>query len=77
MAEWITDNYSWSDEFYSDFEPEDFLHLTDDELKIKTSLARTEKIKSIRRYTKPLSEKQRWCLAKWISDRENKDVYYS
>jgi hypothetical protein len=50
--------------------PEDYMSLTDDELREGTARARSEKIKGIRRWPSPLSEKQRWCLAFWIAENE-------
>jgi len=52
--------------------PEDYLKYPDSELRAETTLARSKKIKNIRRWSSSLSEKQRWCLAEWASDRDNR-----
>lgn len=51
--------------------PEDYLDMSDDELRKETSRSRNLKIMSIRKSSNELSEKQRWCLAKWIADKDN------
>jgi hypothetical protein len=49
--------------------PGDYLHMSDDELREATSCARSEKVKSIRKWHGKLSDKQRYCLAAWIARR--------
>ena len=70
MADYYSD---YSDNIYDEWEisPDDYLHLSDDELRQATVLTRDPKLISIRQWVGDLSEKQRWCLARWISDREN------
>ena len=75
--DWIPDfwNFHLYDEDYSC--PEDYLDMSDEELFTASSGARSEKLKSIRKYYqnhKSLSEKQRYCLAAWISEKDNKYV---
>lgn len=58
-------------------EPEDYLDMSDEKLYSETAMARTEKLKSIRKYYKThnyLSDKQRWCLAKWLADKDEKYI---
>jgi hypothetical protein len=55
-------------------EPEDYLNLTDDELKRITSGCRSKKLKGIRKWPNPLSDKQRYCLAAWIAEKENRYI---
>jgi hypothetical protein len=43
----------------------DYLDMSDDELRDATRQARSEKIKSIRKWPGNLSDKQRYCLAAW------------
>ncbi len=52
--------------------PEDYLDMTDNELRKETSMCRSEKLKSIRRWPHELSEKQRYCLAAWLAKRDSK-----
>ena len=66
----FNDEYDGYEREYQD--PYDYLDLSDDELRKLSSRARNEKIKGIRRWPSPLSPKQRYCLAVWISDNENK-----
>lgn len=57
--------------------PDDYLDMSDKELFAASSGVRSEKLKSIRKYYqthKFLSEKQRYCLAAWISEKDNKYV---
>jgi hypothetical protein len=60
----VDDGYYYPDE-------SDYLHLSDDELKAETARARDPKIMGIRKWPNPLSEKQRWCLANWITRNES------
>jgi len=54
-------------EYWADYEEKQHLfNLSDQELIKLTAGARTEKIKSIRRYSRPLTDKQKWCLVFWI-----------
>ena len=50
--------------------PDDYLDMTDAELRTATAACRTAKLKSIRAWPHPLSAKQRYCLAAWLSDRD-------
>ncbi len=49
-----------------------YLTMSDDDLKAATSAARSEKIKGIRKWPKPLSDKQRYCLAAWLEEKDQK-----
>lgn len=44
--------------------------LPDEQLRRMTASARDPKIRSIRSWKGPLSEKQRWCLVFWIEGHE-------
>ncbi len=50
--------------------PEDYLGMTDDELRAATSSTRTRKLVGIRKWLSPLSAKQRYCLACWLAERD-------
>ena len=52
--------------------PVDYLEMSDDELREATSQARSEKVKSIRKWHGKLSEKQRYCLAAWIAESDGR-----
>ena len=47
--------------------PEDYLDMTDANLRSATAASRSAKIKSIREWPDALSPKQRYCLAAWIA----------
>lgn len=49
---------------------EGLLELDDKHLKEYTAKSRDKKIMSIRKWPKPLSPKQRYCLAAWIHHHE-------
>lgn len=51
---------------------EDYLDMTDKELIAASSMCRSKKLKSIRKWPKPLSQKQRYCLAAWIAEKDSK-----
>lgn len=74
--DWIPD--FWSGPFDDDYShPDDYLDMSDEELFAASSGTRNEKLKSIRNHYqthKFLSEKQRYCLAAWISEKDNKYV---
>jgi len=75
--DWIPE--FWHCNFYDDdcSRPDDYLEMSDEELFATSSGARSEKLKSIRKYYqthKFMSKKQRYCLAAWISERDNKYV---
>jgi hypothetical protein len=53
-------------------EAEDYLDMTDDELRKETAACRSAKLKSIRAWPHPLSDKQRYCLAAWVAKRDLK-----
>lgn len=53
-------------------EPEDYLDMTDDELRKETAMCRSAKLKSIRVWPHALSPKQRYCLAVWLAERDAK-----
>lgn len=53
-------------------EPEDYLDLSDGELKKLTSGTRDPKLMSIRRCSYPLTVKQRYCLAVWLANNDSK-----
>lgn len=53
-------------------EPEDYLGMSDDELRKATALCRTKKLKSIRSWPHALSPKQRYCLAAWLAERDSR-----
>lgn len=55
-------------------EAEDYLDMTDDELRKGTALCRSAKLKSIRAWPHTLSVKQRYCLAAWLAERDFKYV---
>lgn len=66
--------YDWD---FSDGEdgppsPEDYLYMSDDELRRETAACRLTKLKSIRSWPRPLSPKQRYCLAAWLAERDLK-----
>ncbi len=42
------------------------LEQSDDYLREGTAKSRSPKIMSIRKWTRPLTDKQKWCLAHWI-----------
>lgn len=67
MADWMEEQMYYLDEQDS---IEDYLSLTDDELKEFTARARLPKIMSIRKVTYPLTEKQRYCLAAYLYERD-------
>lgn len=48
-------------------EAEDFLDLSDDELKRESSGTRSPKLKGIRKWPNPLTPKQRYALAAWLA----------
>jgi hypothetical protein len=50
--------------------PDDYLDMTDAELRAATSACRTAKLKSIRAWPHALSTKQRYCLAEWLAKRD-------
>jgi hypothetical protein len=52
--------------------PEDYLDMTDEELRKETSLSRSPKIMNIRKYPHNLTTKQRYCLACWLAERDAK-----
>jgi hypothetical protein len=52
--------------------PEDYLDMTDAELRAATAACRTAKLKSIRAWPHALSAKQRYCLADWLAKRDSK-----
>ncbi len=52
--------------------PEDFLYLNDAELIKETAMCRNNKLKSIRKFSGKLSNKQRYCLAAWLAKRDIK-----
>lgn len=71
MADMYDDYGYWDDDEW-EISPDDYLHLSDDELREATVLTRDPKLISIRRWVGNLSEKQRWCLANWICNRERR-----
>ncbi len=52
-------------------EPEDYLYMTDSELRKATAQCRSEKLKSIRKWPGVLSPKQRYCLAVWLAEKDS------
>jgi len=54
----------------------DYITCNDKELKDHTAQARTAKIMSIRNCEYPLTFNQRWCLAVWAADRDNRNCQY-
>lgn len=73
--DWIPE--FWHCNFYDDDypHPDDYLEMSDEELYQASSGTRNEKLKSIRKYYKThsrLSDKQRYCLAAWLSDKDSK-----
>jgi len=69
----------YDEDGFEETEPSDFMGIDDDGLFKETSKAKNEKIKGIRNYYKThkrLSEKQRYCLCAWISERENESLKY-
>jgi hypothetical protein len=52
--------------------PDDYLDMTDAELRAATAMCRTAKLKSIRAWPRALSAKQRYCLAEWLANRDFK-----
>jgi hypothetical protein len=52
----------------------DYLDMSDDELRKECARARNKKILGIRNWPHPLSEKQRWCLACWCAERDNRET---
>lgn len=68
IADSFLDDMLFSDDENNDPQcPEYYLDMDDSELIQETARARDKKIMGIRKYKK-LSLKQRWCLAKWLSD---------
>jgi len=54
-------------EFFADYDDKQYLfNLPDSELIERTAMARSEKIRSIRKYRGALTTKQKWCLVFWI-----------
>ena len=73
MADFLTDEFDlWGadNDGYIQVTAQHFMGMSDNELRRDTAMARTEKIKSIRRQPSPLSPKQRWCLADWIAKQK-------
>lgn len=65
LADWAFDEAIRQEaEFDQDLDA--WLEETDAVLRRETAAARSEKIKGIRSWPRPLSEKQRYCLARWI-----------
>jgi hypothetical protein len=52
-------------------DPEDYLKLSDEEIRRECAKARDAKIVSIRDWPNKLSEKQRYCLAVWCARRDD------
>lgn len=50
-----------------------YLHLTDDELRKETARSRNKKIMGIRKWPNKLSDKQRYCLAVWLLQNDEKN----
>lgn len=71
MADMLNDDYGDRDNMGMP-EPEDFLDMTDDDLRKETAMCRSAKLKSIRAWPHPLSPKQRYCLAAWLAERDAK-----
>lgn len=67
MAEMFEGLYDFQDDYPC---PEEYLHMTDDELRAATAMARNTKIKGICAWSGRLSAKQRFCLAAWIANNE-------
>ncbi len=53
-------------------DPGEYLTLSDDELRKECANAKSEKIVGIRNWPHKLSEKQRWCLAMWAAERDDR-----
>ena len=54
----------WGDDEFPDVD--EYLEMSDDELREETEDSKDPKIQSIRLHCGDLSEKQRWCLAEWV-----------
>ena len=72
----MPETYGWDGDHWIAAEPEDLLHLSNKELKAKASRSRAAIIVGICKWHKPLSIKQRWRLAAWIADMENRRAYH-
>lgn len=67
MYDFVDDDDGWRPS-----QAEDYMDESDSSLRAYTSGARIEKIRSIRSSPSPLSRAQRYCLAKWIADADNR-----
>ena len=52
----------------------EYLLLSDHELRVECKRARGVKITQIRDYPRELSNKQRYCLAKWCVKRDDREI---
>lgn len=68
MADMMADAWDYDDSLTA----ADYLGMSDNELRAATSMVRSAKLKSIRAWPHPLSEKQRYCLAAWLAERDMK-----
>jgi hypothetical protein len=71
IADDMTERYGYPNEDGPP-EPEDYLDMTDEELRKATAMCRSGKLKSIRAWPHALSPKQRYCLAAWLAEHDAK-----
>lgn len=74
-AECQLDDYAFGpDDGMGQSDPEEYMHLSDEELRKECATARDAKIISIRNWSHALSKKQRWCLALWCAKRDDREM---
>ena len=73
IADDLIERYGYPDEDGPP-KPEDYLDMTDEEMVKASSFVRTDKLKGIRKWQmlgNKLSDKQRWCLAFALCNRDS------
>jgi hypothetical protein len=71
MGDIADDMYDAEMDMREEFEDEiELLLSNEDKLRKNTSLWRSPKIMSIRKWPFPLTHKQKWCLAMWIYNQD-------
>ena len=74
IADFMLDGYDGEDDGMGRCDPTGYLHLSDAKLKQECSKARSAKIVSICSWPHKLSEKQRYCLAVWAAERDDREA---
>ena len=72
IADMMLERYGEDHDSMAQRKPEDYLSLSDEDLRKGTAGSRNEKIKGIRTWPMPLSKKQRYCLAAWLAEKDNR-----